>query len=271
MTRVATINMAKYDGEGRHDVSSRWGLLADQCTELQPDILAIQEAVHDPNYPKYLADQLGKDYQALDARTYPPGDLDCVTSIITRLPVISKQITRTPGLRATQIVELETDQGPLVVGNQHMPWRIGHEMQRLAIVRALMGTLRDRYPYQSTVVVGDFNSLPWMPNIRRMRKSFYSPHKVLEGHQPKTYPTSWGEEIIDGNTASVHSLQDRLLTVAKKLRMQNAEGQVISIDYIFATRDVNASAAGAFADKPIDDAYVSDHIGLWADVEPVRL
>ena len=263
---------------------SRWderkNLIAQGVSDLQPDLIALQEVKLPLNTAQWLADELN------NRRDDPPGRLYkmylCPKSgraknhegiaILSRLPVEGEtHLDLQRQGRVAQYVRLKTKDKRLIVANTHLYWEPGESKERMNQVERLLEWLRTT-PADAVIVCGDFNGEPDQLSIKRMRKHFASAHQAAHGKEPAyTCPTPLDNKRnpVKQMTRAAWSLSWRLNAILAGKAKNAASDWRGTLDYIFVNDGVNVNACNVVLNKPAPydpTLYPSDHFGLMADL-----
>ncbi|MEN8171697.1 MAG: endonuclease/exonuclease/phosphatase family protein [Chloroflexota bacterium] len=255
---------------------SRWrqrrGLLVEQLSECQPDLIALQEVTIQgkSSNAHWLVEQLNKredtadkPYQVYLCPKTGAFEKKEGLAVLSRLPVNHhERLDLLTQNRVAQAVTFRLEGETLMLVNGHFFWHAGPSPKRLAQVELLLDWL-DTQPAEIPVIVcGDFNSEPDTPAVKFMRRYFDSAHLAVHGEEPEyTCPTPLP------------------LSVKTKLRIgaQVLMGQRPSpdqewrgtLDYIFVDPRLDTQACDLVlncSSKHRSDIYPSDHFGLYAQI-----
>jgi endonuclease/exonuclease/phosphatase family metal-dependent hydrolase len=260
--RVATLNLW-----GQHGAwDQRRSILVDGLRELQPDIIAFQEAVVTDGYDQ-VADLLGASYHvAHQAGCEAEGT---GLSIASRWDVgevweETVQVTRRvdPSEIAVAEVLAPDPLGTLLFAHHNPSWQLGFEHEReLQAVAAsrLVEDLLGKREVSHVVLAGDFNAAPDSASVR-----FWRGLQSL-GDTSVCYRDAW-ESVHPVDPGHTFSPRNRLVAGGE---MPLELGR--RIDYVMVrcgeygpTLDV--TACERIFDKPVDGVWASDHFGVVADL-----
>jgi len=234
----------------------RWGerlpLVLEQLTELQPDVIALQEI-------DLIIDQGMSLCRLVNARLIEgqqrywiyhmgrPGRAAHIQAlaVMSRLPA-----ERHEGLDflsyegVSQRLRLRVADGiALDFYNTHLYWPPDAVEERLAQAKRLLEWVDTWQGAAATVVCGDFNAYVGEPTVALMKERFVSAHEAVHGREPeKTWSTP-----VNTYDPSPHGC----------------------LDYIYVA-GAKVLDAGLTLDKPspLDaDLYPSDHLGVMARLE----
>jgi len=252
---------------------SRWNrrrsLLINQLSEIDPDLIAIQEVSFEvePSNAHWLAQELnqrqGEDnpyHVYLCPKTGRKREQEGI-AILCRLPVRRHEILDLLSQhRVAQLVEFRIEDQAVMLVNGHFYWKPGPAPEREKQIELLLNWL-DTQPAEIPVMVcGDFNGVPGTPEIELMRKYFDSAYRAIHGDEPEyTCPTPMPNSM----RVRLHGLAGWLL--GKRPRPDPAwKG---TLDYIFVDPRLHAEECRVVLDQPAPDnsaIYPSDHYGLYA-------
>jgi endonuclease/exonuclease/phosphatase family metal-dependent hydrolase len=231
-----------------HGMKAGWprrsGLVLDELTRIEPDVVVLQEAARWAPQPRWIAWRLGRTLPGRHYRTVTAAKRGWWwfiegLAVLARLPVVDAAMLDLRGdERIAQRLSLRTLEGrPLDVYNVHLPHRGEHEDLRLAQVERLLAWVAER-PEVPAVVAGDFNAAGDSAVIARMLVEFRSAYGVAHGVEPDfTAPAS------------------------------SQPGGGRAIDFIFVSIGVEVLGC-ELAFRPVEErgrlVYPSDHLGLAA-------
>jgi endonuclease/exonuclease/phosphatase family metal-dependent hydrolase len=260
--RVATLNLW-----GRHGAwDERRSVLVDGLRELQPDIIAFQEAVVTEGYDQ-VADLLGASYHvAHQAGRDGEGTGLSIASRLEVGEVWEETLRVTPRVDPSEIAVAEIlapgPLGALLFAHHNASWQLGFEHEReLQAVAAsqLVEDLLGEREVSHVVLAGDFNAAPDSASVR-----FWRGLQSLGGTSV-CYRDAW-ESIHPGDPGHTFTPRDPLVAGGE---MPLELGR--RIDYVMVrcgdngpTLDVRACER-AF-DEPVDGVWGSDHFGVVADL-----
>ena len=241
---IATLNIFNKIG--------RWGerlpLLLDQLTELQPDVIALQEVdlVIDQGMslcrlanrrltepPRYWIYHMGRPGRAAHVQAL---------AVMSRLPVEAHEgldLLSYEGVAQRLRLRLEND-ALLDLYNNHLYYPPEGTAERLVQAEKLLQWVDTWEDAAATVVLGDFNAYPDEPTVALMKERFTSSYEAIHGREPEK---TWSTPVNTFDPAPHGCL-----------------------DYIFVRGAEVVDASLAF-DKPhpLDkDLYPSDHLGVTA-------
>ena len=243
--RVATLNL--FNKEGRWD--ERQPLVVEQMTELQPDVIGLQEvdltidqgmalcrlvnaqAGESPHYRVYHMARPGR------AAAGPWG-----LAVMSRLPVEAHEgLDYLSYEGIAQRLRLRLAGGEAVdFYNTHLHFPPEATEERVAQAKKLLAWTETWSGSNAVCVAGDFNAYAGEPALALMKERFASAFESVHGHEPeKTWPTP-----VNTFDPSPHGC----------------------LDYIFVAGGEVQDASLAF-DRPhaLDaDLFPSDHIGVTA-------
>ena len=264
--RVATLNLWSVGGvwDGRRAV------LSEGFRELQPDLIAFQEA-YKTDRRDTVAEILGPEYHVVHQTGGLLGDGNCA-AIASRWPVatvreLDQQLTARTGDFPVTTLLAEIDV-PDAIGRvlfvNHLPsWKAQLEHEReLQTVNAarLIEELVAEQPMH-VVLAGDLDAVPEASSIRFLRGL-----QSLDGTSV-SYRDAW-ETMRPHELGHTFSLRNPLLLEESDVRQERSR----RIDYVFVRADENGptlkiSSCSLLFDQPVDGVWASDHFGVVADLE----
>lgn len=246
---------------------SRWHarreLIVHELTELQPDVIALQEVSLPHNNAQWLADQLGGYSVHTSPKTGALAEREAVATL-SRLPVEAcHTLSLVAQSRVAQAVRVRVAGRPVVVVNGHFMFHVYDHIKRTQQVQRVLNWLRLAAASYPMVVCGDFNATPEMRTIRMMKESFSSAYEVAHGREPDyTCPTPLVYRF--------DAVRKGLSTVGNLIAYRQPQPWRGTLDYIFVDDnfDVRACDVVLNAPSPNDPSlYPSDHVGLCATLE----
>jgi endonuclease/exonuclease/phosphatase family metal-dependent hydrolase len=272
--RVATLNIWGRRGAWQE----RRRVLAEGFRELEPDLVAFQEAIVGEGYDQVI-DILGPGYHLAhqtDRELGRGGDIEDGQgiSIASRWPigeVWEPDLNVTPRTEdfacGTIIAEVLVPEpvGALLFVN-HLPnWQLTHEYERelqTAIVgRTIEGIMEGREDPRHAVLAGDLDATPEAASVR-----FWRGLQSLGG-MSVCYRDAWGS-THPGELGHTFTAENPLVT-AENWDWELELGR--RIDHIFVrcsdhgpTLDIRACER--IFDEPVDGVWGSDHFGFYADL-----
>jgi endonuclease/exonuclease/phosphatase family metal-dependent hydrolase len=245
--RIGTLNV--------RNTADRWSeraeLLVEQLVALRPDVIGLQEIRRPARQARWITARVNAripperpNYAAF--ATYKTGVRRWWEglALLSRFPALGQEwLDLAGGNRVAQRVRVSTpDGGTLEVYNVHLHHAAGAEQLRLAQVERVLDWM-GRAPDLPQVLVGDFNSDPDSPAIRRITERLRSAYAAIHGTEPElTAPTA----------LSPHFGQ-----------------HAVTIDFIFVNERVALHDARLAFDQPHaadDRLFPSDHFGLLATI-----
>ncbi len=263
MVRVATLNLW-----GRHGAwDERRSVLVDGLRELQPDIIAFQEAVVTDGYDQ-VADLLGASYHvAHQAGREAEGTGLSIASRWEVGEVWEETLHVTPRVDPSEIAVAEIlapdPLGTLLFAHHNASWQLGfeheRELQAVAASRFVDDLLGQR-EVSHVVLVGDFNAAPDSASVR-----FWRGLQSL-GDTSVCYRDAW-ESAHPLDPGHTFSPRNPLVTGGNNWPLELGR----RIDYVMVrcgdhgpTLDV--TACERIFDEPVDGVWASDHFGVVADL-----
>jgi endonuclease/exonuclease/phosphatase family metal-dependent hydrolase len=261
--RVATLNLW-----GRHGAwDERRSVLVDGLRELQPDIIAFQEAVVTDGYDQ-VADLLGATYNvAHQAGREAEGTGLSIASRWEVGEVWEETLHLTPRVDPSEIAVAEIlgpdPLGTLLFAHHNSSWQLGFEHEReLQVVAAsrLVEDLLGKQEESHVVLAGDFNAAPDSASVR-----FWRGLQSLGGTSV-CYRDAW-ESVHPVDPGHTFSPRNPLVTGGNNWPLELGR----RIDYVMVrcgdygpTLDV--TACERIFDKPVEGVWASDHFGVVADL-----
>jgi endonuclease/exonuclease/phosphatase family metal-dependent hydrolase len=271
--RVATLNLWGRRGEWEE----RRRLLAEGFRELEPDLVAFQEAVVGDGYDQVI-DILGPAYHLAHQTDRELGRGDDIEdgqgiSIASRWPIgevwePDLNVTpRTDDFACGAIIAEVLAPDPLgtLLFVNHLPnWQLTHEHERelqTVIVGRAIEEIAERRGLRHVVLAGDLDATPDAASVR-----FWRGRQSLGG-MSVCYRDAWGS-THPGEPGHTFTAENPLVT-AENWDWELELGR--RIDHIF----VRCSAHGPTLDiracdrifeEPVDGVWGSDHFGMIADL-----
>jgi endonuclease/exonuclease/phosphatase family metal-dependent hydrolase len=259
---LLSVNMSINNG----DPEKRWTAFLDYFLKYQPDVGAIQEVSSDVGLSslELLHQKLGPDYEMKYETVYPGQEDEQGVAVISRIPITKSEQTQIDeGRNQIQVVDLRTGGNKdLVVANAHLeafPWQ---EFMRMRKLGKLAQVLEVDFPDYAKVIAGDFNSMPFMPTVKNLKKQGYqSAFEAIYGTEPSyTYPTLVGKDLVDERYVKPqeYMFYETLGKVMPSTRRIGSKLAHMAIDYILI-KDACPISAGMVKGR---DQVFSDHMGL---------
>ena len=263
--RVLTLNLWAMGG----DWSKRRTVLADGLRELQPELVAFQEAFKTPERDT-VAEIVSADYHVYHQTTGLLGDGNCA-AIASRWPLVNvEEVDQQVTARAadfpvtTLIAEIDAPGavGPLLFVNHLPSWKpqleLERELQTLAAASRVEEVVASRPMH--VVLAGDLDAVPDAASIRFLRglQSIGGVSVSYRDAWESTHPEDRGHTFTPRNPLAMHE---------SDVRQERSR----RIDYVFVRCDENGPTLPivacelAFA-EPVRGAWASDHIGVVADL-----
>jgi endonuclease/exonuclease/phosphatase family metal-dependent hydrolase len=264
VVRVATLNLW-----GRHGAwDERRSVLVDGLRELQPDLIAFQEAVVTDGYDQ-VADLLGVSYHvAHQAGREAEGSGLSIASRWEVGEVWEETLNVTPRVDPSEIAIAEIlAPGPLgrtlLFAHHNASWQLGfeheRELQAVAASRLVEDLLSER-EVSHVVLAGDFNAAPDSASVR-----FWRGLQSL-GDTSVCYRDSW-ESAHPGEPGHTFTPRNPLVVGGDNWPLELGR----RIDYVMVrcgdhgpTLDV--SSCERIFDEPVEGVWASDHFGVVADL-----
>jgi endonuclease/exonuclease/phosphatase family metal-dependent hydrolase len=273
LVRVATLNLWGRRGEWEE----RRRMLAEGFRELEPDLVAFQEAVVSDGYDQVI-DILGPAYHLAhqtDRELGRGGDIEDGQgiSIASRWPIGEvwepdlNVTSRTDDFACGAIIAevLAPDPVGTLLFVNHLPnWQLTHEhereLQTVILGRAIEEIAERRGP-RHVVLAGDLDATPEAASVR-----FWRGRQSLGG-MSVCYRDAWGS-THPGEPGHTFTAENPLVT-AENWDWELELGR--RIDHIFVrcsahgpTLDIRACER--IFDEPVDGVWGSDHFGMIADL-----
>lgn len=255
--RLISLNMLN----DRRDWLPRAGLLAQGLSELQPDVVALQEVRWDPSPALWLAERLG-DFTAVlcpgTGHRYRREGL----AILSRWPVRDHErlVFGRQGRVAQRLIVDRHDTSWLIC-NVHLHWNPFSDRVRRRQVEHLLAWLPAGQP---TVLCGDLNALPQWPSVSALRRRFVWAQDLPNGAEPApTFPTP-----LWRGSGLRQRLRRLALWAMGGLLADGCPWQGV-LDYVFVDPVVRVIDCRTVLDQPAADnprLFPSDHRGLCADL-----
>jgi endonuclease/exonuclease/phosphatase family metal-dependent hydrolase len=270
--RILTINVQNDEGDRR-----RQQLLNRELRRLDPDVVALQEVVHDPdrNQLDELLDGTGlhgtHQAQAM-AYTPPFADRYGGSAVATRWPhrvveVLDLRFAEAsdlPWCTLAVAVPLPGEGDVLFIACSGF-WRLDAESARERQAVALTDLDARHRTALPSIVAGDFNATPDATSIR------YLTGRQSIGGRSVHYHDAWE---VAGEGPGYTWSADNPRARAEIEQIVRQPGHRRRIDYVFvgswhAHPDAHCriEAASLAFDQPTDGLWPSDHFGVVADVE----
>jgi endonuclease/exonuclease/phosphatase family metal-dependent hydrolase len=246
-------------------------LLVDGLTEVQADIIALQEVALPHNNADWLAEQLNRrspkndpymHYLCPKAGKRPKEGI----AILTRLPVeVHAKLDLGSQNRVAQLIKIVSGEYSLIFANVHLFWFPGKSKERLLQVDRIFRWLDNFSQDASLVLCGDFNSPPESPTIQKVEQRFVSAYKLKHGKEPDfTVPT----RLPVSKLFQTATLLRFLLTQWKQIRNIDFTWRG-TLDYIFVDNQAMVEECELILNQPAPgrpNLYPSDHLGLCANI-----
>lgn len=237
---------------------ARRGLILRDLREIEPDVVALQEARIPEKTAEWLAETLGYSHLFLTPKTGNGNAKEGIV-IMSQIPFKSTDwLDLGSQTRVAQKVVVEIDKIPVTIVNGHYYWE-GDAEARLAQVETMLKWVRKENASGPVVACGDFNDVPDSLAINRMLEEFESAHVVANGDEPDhTYPTP----IKFLHLTKV--LREFWYGIVRNYRLKPWRG---TLDYIFINSYIDVLDCKVVLNTPADyhrRMYPSDHFGVLA-------
>ena len=262
VVRVATLNLWGWHGAW----DERRSALVDGLRELQPDIIAFQEAVVADGYDQ-VADLLGAGYHIVHQEGR---DAQGTGLSIARSWEVGKVWEETlhatprvePGELAVAEILAPDPLGTLLFAHHNASWQLGLEHERelqaaaaARFVESLLGKREARH----VVLAGDLNAAPDSASVR-----FWRGLQSLDA-MSVSYRDAWESvhPLDPGHTFTPHNP----LVAGGEWALEVGR----RIDYVMVRcadhgPTLEVTACERIFDKPVDSVWASDHFGVVADL-----
>jgi endonuclease/exonuclease/phosphatase family metal-dependent hydrolase len=263
VVRVATLNLW-----GRHGAwDERRSVLVDGLRELQPDIIAFQEAVVPDGYDQ-VSDLLGASYHVFhQAGREAEGTGLSIASSWEVGEVWEETLHVSPRVEPSEIAVAEIlapgALGTLLFVHHNASWQLGfeheRELQAVAVSR-LVEELLGKRGVSHVVLAGDFNAAPDSASVR-----FWRGLQSL-ADTSVCYRDAW-ESVHPDEPGHTFTPCNPLVTGGDNWPLELGR----RIDYIMVrcgdhgpTLDI--SSCERIFDEPVEGVWASDHFGVVADL-----
>ncbi|HZR40511.1 MAG TPA: endonuclease/exonuclease/phosphatase family protein [Ktedonobacteraceae bacterium] len=261
--RILTLNL--WGRNGAWD--DRRSVLSEGFRALQPDLVALQEAIKTDEYDQVI-DLLGPDWHVAHQKGRDPEGMGI--SIASRWPLrevreLDLHVTPRTGdfPCGTLVAEIFAPDpiGPLLFVNHFPNWQLDFEYERelQAVVAAQVIEERAHQSGLHVVLVGDLDAEPDAASIR-----FWSGRQSLGG-MSVCYRDAW-------ESAHPHEAGHTFTPDNPLMAMANWDWPFRRIDYLFVRcgehggPTLKISSCQRVFDEPIGGVWASDHFGLVADL-----
>jgi len=264
MVRVATLNVW-----GRYGAwDERRSVLFDGLRQLQPDIIAVQEAVVTEAYDQ-VSDLLGAGYHLAHQKGREVDGTGL--SIASRWKVRkvwqeTLHVTPRAGPSEIAVAEIRAQEflgGTLLFAHHNASWQLGFEHERELQAVAASGfveDLLDKREANHVVLAGDFNATPDSASVR-----FWRGLQSLDATSV-CYRDAW-ESVHPGDPGHTFTPHNPLVNGGDNWPLELGR----RLDYVMVrcgdhgpTLDVRACER--IFDEPVDGVWASDHFGVVADL-----
>ena len=259
MLKIMTYNILEGTGYER---AERLDIVIDVVHQVEPDILAIQEANHFDNNDyerlKKLSGSVGLPYYALALGTRRNSGRQFHVATLSRYP-FKQQQRLNHFYHASLRTAIQSDHGLISIVNAHL--HPHNEEERKKEVNRMLGAQK---PHQNTIILGDLNALsphdsyedllPLLPDY--LKKSF-----TKEGHiacDAITVLLNAGYHDTAAETGINH-----VKTMPTPLSKHARDGLTFRIDYVFVSSSLknNIQKTEVLKSPVIEKA--SDHYPYW--------
>ena len=258
--KIVTINILS--DLSRWKARREW--LLQGLSELEPDVVALQEVSLPLNNAAWLAERLGFPHIYLSSKTSFEENREAIATI-SRLPFENQATLELGGQqRVAQYVQVRIGTAPLVIANGHFYWQPGNSAPRLKQVGRLIQWLKAIPGNPPCVVCGDFNGTPETTAIEMMRQHYTSAYAAVHGSEPEyTCPTPLPRSFW----SQLRTVLGFFVLIRPKYFDLNWKG---TLDYIFVDRSLNVADCQLVLNRPAPNnprIYPSDHLGILTTLE----
>ena len=261
--RVATLNLWGLHGAW----DERRPVLADGLRELQPDIVAFQEAVVTDGYDQ-VVDLLGASYHVVHQTNRDAEGTGLSTASRWEVGEVREETFHvTPRVEPSETAVAEImapgPLGTLLFAHHNAAWQLGfeheRELQAVASARLVEDLLAER-EVSHVVLAGDFNAPPDASSVRFWRglQSLRDTSVCYRDAWESAQPTDPGHTFSPRNPLVLGGGEWPLETGRR-------------IDYVMVRcRDhgptLDVTSCERIFDEPVDGVWASDHFGVAADL-----
>jgi endonuclease/exonuclease/phosphatase family metal-dependent hydrolase len=264
VVRVATLNLW-----GRHGAwDERRSVLVDGLRELQPDIIAFQEAVVTDGYDQ-VVDLLGASYYvAHQAGRETEGAGLSIASHWEIGEVWEETLHVTPRIDPNQLAVAQIlapgPLGTLLFAHHNPSWQLGFELERelqaVAASRFVEDLLGKQEAISHVLLAGDFNAAPDSASVR-----FWRGLQSLDG-MSVCYRDAW-ESAHPRDPGHTFSPQNLLVVSGGEWPLELGR----RIDYVMVRcgrhgPTLEVTSCERIFDEPVEGVWASDHFGVVADL-----
>lgn len=254
-------------GPANPDWERRSAIIADRLRQLEPDVLALQEAPLD-------AERLSRliDVERYRVTPFSRPSEDGVGGLIAtlnphrRIGEIDLRITERARealpWTATALIELETPLGPTLIAHHKPSWPLPAEYERLEQARMLAIAVEEHVGERAlhAIVLGDFDATPDSASMRFLRGL------MPLGEMSVCYQDAW-EYLHPADPGYTFDLANPLVRDGETSTAVSRR-----IDHILVrsgTHGPGLQAVDAFRilDRPVGSVWASDHFGVLVDLE----
>jgi len=271
--RVFTMNIWNFQG----DYGARQRLLRAGVQQLQPDLLAFQEAGYDGSRDQVRDTLDGLGYHVIhqfDGSTTPPGNDACAIAArwpMELLEIVSLQVP--PHAAAYSYAALVTrvqvpePVGPVVFVCAKPSWELNreYERERQAVILAKAVAGHADASGIPPIIAGDFDATPDSASIR-----FLTGRQSLEGLSVH-FRDAWAE-AGDGTPGYTWTYLNGSARGVIEAHFHDRQHER-RIDYIFlgsphdSARRACIRKARVVLDEPEDNVWASDHYAVYAEID----
>lgn len=244
----------------------RW-LLVEGLSELQPDLVALQEVSVPADNAHWLAKQLGLSHVYQTPKAGKAGKKEAI-AISSRFPFEAQgSLDLQTQDRVAQYVKIRVGDQSVVISNGHFFWQPGESPGRQRQIERLVDWLGQVPGKQGMVICGDFNATPDSTSIAIMRQHFTSVYAAQHGHEPEyTTPTP----LPRSKLLMVRIFFEFIRYMNPTQFRLDWQG---TLDYIFINSGLRVLDSQVVLNQPSQDdstLYPSDHYGVLAVLEVVQ-
>jgi endonuclease/exonuclease/phosphatase family metal-dependent hydrolase len=268
----AGIGRSGPDGARPPAWTARQAVLADGFHDLQPDVVAFQEAIKAPSYDQ-VVELLGPTYQVVHQSGRQADGSGA--SIASRWPIADVHevdlhvTTRTAGFPCVALVAeilAPVPIGPMLVVNHNPNWELELEYERelQAVVAAQAIEDIAGRDGRHVVLAGDFNATPDAASMR-----FWSGLQSLHGVSVQ-YRDTW-PEAQPGKPEHTFTPDNPVLPQGTWPQERGRRIDYILVRCVHHGPTLDVTACARIFDRAVDGVWASDHFGVAADLRiPTR-
>ena len=264
--RVATLNL--WARHGAWD--ERRSVLVDGFHEIQPDVVAFQEAIKTDDYDQ-VGDLLGPHFHVVHQSGRSADGVGA--TIASRWPLgevremdlhVTPRLESTPGwIGSVAVAEIfaPSPVGPLLFVHHKPTWQWGfeHERELQAVTAARFAEELVEERSIHVVLAGDFDAVPEAASIR-----FWTGRQSLDG-MSVCYRDAW-ESIHSGDPGHTFTPRNPLVAGGEMPLELGRRIDYIMVRCVEHGPTLEISACARIFDEPVGGVWASDHFGVVADL-----